>query len=283
MYRRALPPSPLTARPITAVDAVLDAPFARRLIGFALVLGMLWSVLPPGLQFVSDTESTAAPGEGTGTFALQWMPLILLSLVVIVARFSWFTLVLSYLNPWFLLLLGWAFLSQLWAPDGMRAMKQTIGISGVNLLAVAFVLTAWQPERFKRVLLPTVMVLLGLSLLAGLLVPSIGIHSSTQFELAGSWRGITYQKNGLGQLGTFGAILCLNTWCSQRGASPWYLGGVALSFLMILLSRSSTALLVALTVSGIIVMYLRPPVRLGAHGGWVKSLLWLIVLAPLFV
>lgn len=262
----------------------LDGTALRWLLTVAFAVGMLWSLLPPGMNFDPVArEAASVPGEGGGLFAVQWVPLILLSLAIIALRFRWFTLMVRHINIWFVALLGWAFFSMLWAPDAFTVFKQATGISGVTLLGIAFGLAAWQPKRFSAVLLPWVIFLLVLSFVVALLLPDIGVHSSRQFELQGSWRGITYQKNGLGQLASFGAILCFHAWCARQGRPLWMLLGTLFSLLLIMLSRSSTSLLLALIVCGVIYLRLRAPLQLGVHSTRVKALLWLMVLAPLFI
>lgn len=250
------------------------------MVGFAL--GLSWAFLPGGLEFDPVArERFTSSGEGSGTFALQWMPLILLGIVGIFLRFRAATLLLRDLNPWGLLIPLWAMASLLWAADPFTVFKQSVGIAGVVLLAWGFVLHGWHPQRFVTVIRPLVTVALAASLVVGLLMPHIGVHAEQQFELNGSWRGITYQKNGLGQLSATGIILWFHAWASRSVRLPVSLAGMALSMLMILLSRSSTSLLLSIICCGLIFLQLRPPLRLGANGPMVTAASWLMLLAPL--
>lgn len=274
---RALP-LPMTARPVRAAEDGLLA----TLMMFGFMVGLAWAFLPGGLEFdASVRDGFTSSGEGSGTFALQWMPLILLGLVGIALRFRAATLLLRDINPWSLLIPAWAMLSMAWAPDPFTVFKQSVGIAGVTILSLAFVLHGWHPQRFVTVIRPVVTVALALSLLVGLLMPEIGIHREQQFELEGSWRGITYQKNGLGQVAATGIILWFHAWASRSASLPVAALGMALSLLMILLSRSSTALLLSIICCAVIFTQLRPPLRLGAERGLVKTASWLFLLAPL--
>lgn len=250
-------------------------------IGFAL--GLIWAFLPSGLEFnAAVRDANSESGGLQGLFALQWMPLILLGLAAIAARFRLAVLVIRDINPWIVALPLWAMASMLWAPDAFQVFKQSVGISGVVILALGFCLYGWHQDRYQTVLRPVVTWALGLSLLVGIVMPDIGIHSEQQFELQGSWRGITFQKNALGQVAAVGMIFWFYAWAS-RTEKMLHVGlGLGLSLLMILLSRSSTSLLLTIICCGTILLRLRPPLRTGRHHSIVTATGWLMVLLPLF-
>jgi len=253
-------------------------------LAVCFALGPSWGFLPSGLQFDPSAREAASEAGGiSGLFALQWMPLILVGLVAIVFRLRLATLAFRDLNPWAVALPLWAMVSLIWAPDSFRVLKQSFGVGGVMLLALGFTLYGWHADRYQTVLRPLVTWALVLSLLAGILVPDIGIHHEQQFELDGSWRGITYQKNGLGQLSALGVILWFYAWASRTETALKAGMGVGLAVLMTLLSRSSTSLLLSLICCGVILLRLRPPLRMGGQGAAATAAGWLLVLVPLFL
>jgi len=252
------------------------------LLAIGLCLGMAWTFLPPGLEFDSIAREEAAKSAGHGMFSRQWMPLIALGLLAVALRFRLATLVLRQFNPWLLLLPLWAMCSLLWAADAFKVFKQSFAMLGLLALALGFTLHGWDSNRFVSVLRALITFALALSLLIGIAIPDIGVHNEQQFELNGSWRGITYQKNGLGQLAAVGVIFWFHAWASHAEALRKVVPGIALSILMLLLSRSSTSLLLSLVCCGVLLLRLRSPLRLGASSPIVTAAGWLMVLLPLF-
>lgn len=255
------------------------------LVTLILVLGFCWPVLPVGLVFYDPVARAAAElgEEDVAHFSLFWGPPILTGMFLLAARFRLLTAFLRDINPGLLALLLWMMLSAIWAPDAFKTFKQAFSIVGVSIIATAFVITAWRPDRLDRVLIPLMTWLLLLSLMAGLLIPDIAIHNSPQFELNGSWRGITYQKNGLGQLSATALIYWFYLWATRKAPplSCWF--GMGLSLLMVLLSRSSTSLLLSIISCGVLMMMIRPPILLGASRGALLSIAGLSILVPLFI
>lgn len=254
------------------------------LLGLGLALGLTWTFLPGGLVFDPVLrDAQAAAGTARGMFALQSVPLILLSLFAIAQRYQLGLLVIRELNPWMLLLLAWAFLSMAWAPSPFTVFKQAVGISGASLLPLAFAIFGWYHTRYADVMRPFLTLALLASLLVGLLLPQIGVHSEAAYELNGSWRGITYQKNGLGQISALALILWFHAWASRAVPPSRSIPGIALCVLLLLLSRSSTSFLVGLLACGTILLSLRPALHLGQLRGIVITAAWLMILLPLFL
>jgi O-antigen ligase len=123
-------------------------------------------------------------------------------------------------------------------------------------------LVGWHRKRFQELVRPGVTILLIASILEGLLFPKIGIHDPGIAELKDSWRGVTGQKNILGGLATYGVILWYHAWL-QRDAANWKIAlGMAVSFVCLLLSRSSTSLLTTVFSLFFLTLALRSPADL---------------------
>ncbi len=235
------------------------------------VLGLSYSVV-----------STDIPGVPVIDFRTKWLPLLLIALLLTLWRLRALTTVLRQVNLGMVLLLGWALLSCAWAPNPMHVISQAAAIIGVSLIGVSFCLTGWHPDRFIGLLCKTLTTILIASLIAGLAFPELAIHSETSVSLAGAWRGVTYQKNGLGQVAAIAVIVWTYRWaardCSGRVATL----GVALAILMLVLSRSSTSLMLALLASMAIIIMLRPVLSIGWLGRR-SVFLVIVVLVPLSV
>jgi exopolysaccharide production protein ExoQ len=123
---------------------------------------------------------------------------------------------------------------------------------------------SWHPGRFEDVLTTTVTTVLVLSLVWAVAFPSLGVHSESDYSLAGSWRGITYQKNSLGQVATVGLILWTFRLLTRRNTWQACMAGIGLSLFMVIKSRSNTSL-VAATVSCVMMfVILRPALHVSA-------------------
>lgn len=255
-------PSPLSAPPGADSQWVVDR-------GFLWLGTTVWAL---GYWF----PSLMPLGLG---FREMMSPLLIGSVWIIVRRFALASLMLPYINLGSLLILIWIVLSAAWAPAPVFALTQAFSIIGVSMIALAFSLSAWHPERFEIVMIWCTTLMLIASLFASLLIPSIGIHDSSQFELMGAWKGITYQKNGLGQLASVGMILWTYRWAVGRTRSLFAILGVGLSVFMLLKSRSSTSLLLSTLTCLVLLLQVRPVIRFGGFGPMLAGVL--IVALPL--
>ncbi|MES2684719.1 MAG: O-antigen ligase family protein [Pseudomonadota bacterium] len=240
------------------------------------------SILPPGLIF-DPAAREAAEGQDSPLFKMIWIPLILMTFAVLVSRFRMVSSMLPDLNGPLFVLLAWCLLSMVWAPDAAFAFKQAFSIIGATLLPLAFVVTGWYRQRMEVVLRQVSTILLVLSLLVAVAVPRIGVHDSTQFELQGSWLGITYQKNGLGQLAASSLILWCHAWLARSVSPRLALAGALLSVFLLLKSRSSTSLLLSIIACAVMTMQLRPILTIGKYRGIVAVSAALLVIVPTVV
>ncbi|MGH8517680.1 MAG: O-antigen ligase family protein, partial [Panacagrimonas sp.] len=221
---------------------------------------LLWSC---AFVFTVIHVSNTTFGALTLSFKQMWLPPLLVAAFLIARRLSLGMALLPYVNAGMLLTLGWALLSALWSPAPGFTASQVVAITGVSLIAMAFSLTAWRPGRFEDVLTVTVTGVLIVSLVWAVAFPNLGIHSESDYSLAGSWRGITYQKNSLGQVATVGMILWTHRLLVRRNAWQTCMLGIFLSVFMVVQSRSNTALVAATLSCVMMFAILRPALRLG--------------------
>lgn len=199
-------------------------------------------------------------------FRDKWMPLLLIALCVIVARYPLLTLMRRYVNPGMVLMLIWALMSAAWAPSPAFVLTQSISIIGVSLIALAFSLSGWDSDRFERLLAGVLTVAMIASVLAALISPQLAIHSENDVSLLNSWRGIAYQKNGLGVLAAASLIVWTYLWAARR-TEPMISGlGILLSVFLLVKSRSSTSLMIGLLSSIGTLLILRPSFSIGWLG-----------------
>jgi len=193
-------------------------------------------------------------------FRDKWAPLLVGSLLVIAARARLFSAMLPFINPGMILVLGWALLSALWAPNATFVLTQSIAVIGVSTIAIAFSLSGWNPGRFESRMAFSVNVLLLASVFTAAFYPEIGIHMGTDVSLRDSWLGVTYQKNGLGQLSAVGLILWTYLLTSRRANPAVAAFGIALCLFTLVKSRSSTSLLLGLISCAGVLVFLLPQI-----------------------
>jgi exopolysaccharide production protein ExoQ len=168
--------------------------------------------------------------------------LLALSTVILVwrSRLAWFEL--RSVNPFFWVFMALVPLSVLWSIDPSATMNRFVSLLSIVSVCFAFALLGWNRTRFQDVLRPLVTTFLIGSIIFGILYPQYAIEVG-EGTLKNSWRGLTAQKNQFGMLSSFGAVFWLHAWFNNEKkwwvAFPW----IALSFICVLLSRSSTSLM----------------------------------------
>lgn len=222
---------------------------------------VLWSC---AFVFTVIEVSNATFGAFNMSFKQMWLPPLVIAALLILRRFSLTLALLPQLNAGMFLTLAWALMSAAWSPMPGFTASQVVAITGVSLIAMAFSVVSWHPGRFEDVLTSIVTAVLLLSLLWAAAFPEWGVHSESDYSLAGSWRGITYQKNSLGQVATVGMILWTFRLLTRRNAWQACVFGIGLSVFMVIKSRSNTALVAATLSCLMMFMILRPGIHLSA-------------------
>lgn len=232
-----------------------------RWIGVAFTWLLLLLMTVPDNFDYSSLNGGFAPESGSAMSRLLWLILLAGPVVVIVWRKALAGLLLRWINPFLLAFCVLAIASTLWSDAPAVTVRRFIRVAAVMLCAISFVLVSWNAPRFQRVVLPAMTLLLGGSLLFGVLSPHLAIHQETSPELLNAWRGLTNNKNSLGDCASIGLILWLHALLS--GQTPrWKAGlGIAIAGACLLLSRSSTSLLVTVAVGALLFVLCRAPQR----------------------
>lgn len=212
---------------------------------------VIWfNVVPPGCRYIAVSYS--------GYAQMVWGTLIALALLVIVQRPVQCRAMRRYVNPGMVLFLGWCALSALWSPYRPFAFRQAVLMSGISLVALAFVIASWDAARMHRALVPAMLTVVVLSMVVALADPANGVEPGTQYELRDSWRGLAYQKNTLGQLAAVTLIFLVHSMITRLMNPALAVGSIAITVFVLLKSRSSTSLMLSLIASGIIMLQCRP-------------------------
>ena len=228
-------------------------------------------VVPDGFNY-SALSTADMPSSGSAFSRLLWLALLGSGLLVVIWRSSLSWLMLRWVNPFLLAFAALAFCSALWSIEHGITARRMIRLFAVLGVSAAFVLLAWHPRRYQNVMRPALTALLAGSLLFGLLIPSIGIHSESNAELAGAWRGLTPHKNSLGALASLGVIFWFHGWLAREVRSLPAVAGGGIAFACLLLSRSSTSLVTTLFVMLFLTLLLRAPQNLRRYMPWAVAL-----------
>lgn len=203
---------------------------------------------------------TAEMMEGSWVVRLQW--LVLFGVAMLLLRSAPAQNLTRHMagNPLLIVLIAYCAASALWSAFPSIVLKRIIQFVGVLLIGMA--VAHYHGHRFDKLLSFTLVsfaLLLGLSIVFAVAVPSIGIETAVGIE--GAWRGILSQKN---QLGIFSAVsIYFTVVCFIRRSIGAYFAGLllVLALICLVMSRSSSsATVVAISLFVYFVLH-KPHIR----------------------
>ena len=136
-------------------------------------------------------------------------------------------------------LIGLAFASRYWSIDYVTTMRRVIALA-ISCGFALYLGAVFRGPHLPRLLMQTTLVMAVGSLVMVFAFPAIGVH---QYENAGLWRGLWYEKNQMGAVMVIGATAsaaCLASPDPRRLLPAVALG---LSSLLVLATQSKTSLL----------------------------------------
>lgn len=180
-------------------------------------------------------------------------------------------------NPLYWLLLVFAVMSVFWSAAPLVSLKDLAALASMFLIGVALARVVTPVAGFSLLQVALVTLVVG-SVLVAWYVPEIGTHSRWQ---GAPWKGLFWQKNGLGNAATLWGVLCLAMAVSARGLAGVLtaLVGVVVAVLVMWKSDSVTSYFGFAAGVGVLL------VLFGIQRGWFKAwhLAVVAVLALLFV
>jgi exopolysaccharide production protein ExoQ len=225
------------------------------LMGWVLVVSTTvpWTVFTP----LTEQNFQGAYGTNAGARIIK-LALLTLSFAIVLRNFSTLLILLRQLNRFFMAFLFLAPLSVLWSISRDDTLARFVTILSAVLVWIAICIARWEPQRFQNVLRPiTTFLILG-SILFTIISPELAIEVG-EGTLKDAWRGLMSQKNGFGQLASFGFIFWIHGWLARQ-VTPWralLFGGCAAA--CVVFSRSSTSLIASIFVAIFLLMLLRAP------------------------
>lgn len=165
---------------------------------------------------------------------------------------------LRELNPGFIAFLMLATASYTWSISPGNTMARLIGTVSMVAIWCVVCVTDTNSHRFQKLARPVTTLVIVASILFIMAYPELGIEKG-EGTLKDAWRGLTTQKNGFGQLSSFGFIFWFHAWLARevRSWKALLFGGCCLA--CVVFSRSSTSLFATAFASFFLLILLRSP------------------------
>jgi O-antigen ligase len=180
--------------------------------------------------------------EASNLIRTLYFPAYFAALALAVARLRQ-TVFAAIRAPLLWALIGMVFVSMIWSIDPEVTERRGIAVLFTTLAAVV-VAARYDWPRFLEVLATAFAIVVMACFFLGLFVPSYGRMSEL---FPGAWRGVYFEKNGLGDNMSIACILFSATAILNPRRWGLWAGFAGLALLLVLLSGSKTSL-VALTI-----------------------------------
>ena len=231
--------------------------------GGALVTIFAWAMVINGTiswGTFGPVEAVPFQGQYAPNYAARALKITLLvgGLIMAIRRWNAVRALLRELNPWYIAFLALAATSYVWSISPGNTLARVIGTVSMVAIWAAVCVTATNPHRFQELARPVTTLLIVASIIFVMLYPELAIEKG-EGTLKEAWRGLTTQKNGFGQLSSFGFIFWFHAWLA-REVKVWkalLFGGCSLA--CVLFSRSSTSLFATVFASFFLLILLRSP------------------------
>jgi exopolysaccharide production protein ExoQ len=227
-----------------------------------LVTAVYWlliaRVIIPGLfDYAPDTDVLQVAARDAVLNKVTWLSFLFIPLVLLASRSTLTMRVLRTTNRFFLILLAFATISVLWSIDAGASTSRLTHMLTVVLDCLAVAIVGWHATRVQQITRPILTIMLLGSLVFALFWPDLAITPPTPPDTHGYWHGLTTQKNGLGSLASLGTVFWFHGWvCKEVKTLPALLFG-GLAVVLMVLSRSSTAVMATALVMMFLLLMLR--------------------------
>ena len=217
-------------------------------------------IVPEGFNYSGlDADAGSAPSSGSPVSRIIWLTLLASGVLITIWRAGLAWLLLRDLNLYFMLLIVLAIASIAWSIEPSLTVRRIIRLATFVFVSLALVLSGWHVQRFQNLLRPILTIILTGSIPFAILMPHLGVEQSDAAELAGAWRGLATQKNGLGALACITMIFWAHAWLAREVKWLPALFGIAVAAICLVFSRSSTSLAATIVVIFLMVVLMRLP------------------------
>lgn len=217
-----------------------DRRWDLRMMVALVACSVAFPLLPAGFDW-SQIEAQGSYAGGSLAMQLEFGSLFLAGAWLALRNMGEVLANLRRCNPLLLAFVAWCLVSVLWSPYPVVTLKRVVQLAGFVLVGIAVAAPLGGPRLLLRVLLAVLTALLVASMVVAIAHPLQGVD----YQLGGAWRGIMGQKNTLGAASGICALLWLRELIGERQL-PWPIaaGGLLFALAMMVLAKSSTALLV---------------------------------------
>lgn len=216
---------------------------AHIVAGALVAYGFVISLVPTTLGYLNpDLLQDTNLASGSLDRQIQLSMLFLVALALLYRHRTLATGVFRHVNPFLVAVILYCLLSAAWSLYPVVTLKRVVILIGLVLVGIVVSPPLAGRLQFQRMFLTTLMAICVLSVVVAVAFPSIGVDPIH----APAWRGITYQKNTLGMLAAYALVLWLFEWTRKEYRHLLCVLGIALSLLVLVAARSSTAVLMAL-------------------------------------
>ena len=220
---------------------IISEIYEKKLITALLYFAVVSALLPSGFSWI-DYEESISTVEGSLGFKVQWGGIFGLSLIIVLKNRYYLYRKIGTSAKFLILICMYCALSIIWSPLESATLKKTMQFMGLILLCMAIQADKRDWSYHVKVIIIALSSIEIFSVLAAIFVPSIGIDDYFGY----AWRGVMAGKNGLGAVGALSIFLWVARGRNTDISHTFYWIGIGLSLLCVIMSRSSTAMLMAI-------------------------------------
>ena len=259
---------PIASRPIAGragrrpdgLQKPYPTPTRDKKRGSRIFAMLLWAefIYLVGPWDLFDVRTASSFGVANDLSRSIKLSLMAIGLVMIAWKWRLASQLRQYVNRYLVLFVALASLSFFWSIDPAATAARTVSFLSQVIVCFSIALDHGYQNRFQLIVRPIITAILLGSLIFGLLYPDLAIEHG-EGTLKNAWHGITAQKNQLGQMASFGAIIWLHALLVRQARLGLASIGFLLSVTMLYLSRSSTALLATVFALSLLYFMLKMP------------------------
>lgn len=215
--------------------------------GALIVLSIVFSLVPTSFtmnEIGHETSHTITQGSAIRQIQFGSLFLVAIWLNLRYASSSLYALRRG-VNPFLLITLLYCGASALWSSYPTISLKRTVLLAGLVAIGLAVSPPIGASRLLTRAMLIALTALVAVSAIVAVALPQIGVD----YLLGNAWRGIMWQKNILGSIAGIALMLWLREFLEHPRWRRACAAGMLLSLFVLIMAKSTTALLV--TAAGI--------------------------------
>ena len=239
---------------------------------FAVLVLLLFSgALIPLMYQEGGTVTTPDAGEGDPRAQAIWSVIYVVTFLLLAVRWKYVVHVATR-DKVLWVLLGIALTSVLWSDAPEITLRRSVALIGTTAFGV-YLASRYKVSDQQRLLTWALAIAAVLSLLVAVALPSYGVSNDIYAQ---GWKGVYSHKNQLGSIMALSTLVFLFRALTSRKRRWAALAGLILSFGLVILSNSKTALVVCLVALALLPVYraLRWPITLAVPvltGAWLLA------------